>query len=142
MHNPFAEARPHHGNLIHHPRQMRKQVRDLDATLSAFAEGAGTGQQLGPLLNLLVLRLAEFRGTDLTVQLGEQRLGIERIHMAGAPRHKQEDDRAGRGVEVGRAGLQRRVARPLCDTRVERRRRKGPETAVGGRQELAAFPGV
>src|SRR5262245_25244255 len=72
---------------------MRKEIGDLQAALAVLLERALAAQEprVGP--DERILRFTELVWLLLPVELIEERLGIEGVDVARAPRHEQEDDR-------------------------------------------------
>ncbi len=102
-----AVARPDHRDVVDAARDVREEVGDLDAALAVLLERPARAQQLGVALDQLVLGLAELLGPPLPFELVQERLGIERLQVAGPAGHEQEDDRARLGREMGRLGSER-----------------------------------
>src|SRR5262249_10768783 len=71
--------------------RVRKQVRDLDSALAVLLESSPRTEQLRVALDELVLGLGKFLRPRLPFELVEQWLGIERIKVARAAGHEQED---------------------------------------------------
>ena len=89
-----------------HLRDVREQRRDIPAALAVLLElPRARSSGVSPLVNWLTI-LPKLVGQRLAVVLFERRLGIERVDLARAADHEQEDDRLRLGREV------RRLRRP------------------------------
>ena len=87
-------------------------------------------------LDELIIGLPELRRPRLAVQAVEQRLGIERLQMARAAGHEEEDDGLGLGGATGRAGFERIGADAFVVQ--HGRERKAADAATGGLEEGTA----
>ena len=71
--------------------QVRHQVRHIHSRLAVPAPLAMRGQAERVVFEELAVDLAEAGRERLAVELLQQRLGIEQVHLAGTARHEQED---------------------------------------------------
>src|SRR4051812_17340314 len=72
---------------------MREEVRNVQARLPVFLERSPGCEKYGlPELCILKIGIAEAFRWMLAVQLPQQRLRIEGVHVAGAALHEQRDD--------------------------------------------------
>ena len=109
---------------------------------AVLGELARRAEQLGVALNKLIFRLAKLRRPRLAVELVQQRLGIERLQVAGTAGHHQEDDRLRfrsgqvrflRRQRIGRGGAELFLVE-------QREQRQAAEATEGLAQEIAARP--
>src|SRR5260370_3261846 len=92
-----------HGDIVDALAEVRKNLADLDAALSEFLELERRLQQVAGL----TLGLEIGRGHGLAVVLGEHRLGVEGVHLAGASVEEPKDDALGFASAVPRSHLDR-----------------------------------
>ena len=125
-----APHRAHDGDLVDHAADVREPVRNRNARLAVPRERALAGDDRPLHLRQVV---AESDGVDqfagpLVV------LGIERVDVADAAAHEQENDRLGLGREV-RAEAQ---LRDLAGLRPQRAQRQAEKAAAGLVEKTAA----
>ena len=83
--------------------EVREQVGDFDAALAVAFEGALGAEQSRFVVDELILRFAELGRPLLAVELVQQRLGIEGVHVAWTAGQEQEDHRLGLGLACAAA---------------------------------------
>ena len=88
MNHDISVARTQYGHVINTASAVRKQVRHFDATFAVPFKFGERAQQLGVILDELILRFTKRLRSGLTIEAIQQRLGIKRLHVAGATRHK------------------------------------------------------
>ena len=101
-------------DVVGHFRQPRHQLGQLHAALAALLELPRAGEQLGAGFRGIVI--LDVAGEALAAALGQLRLGIEQVEVAGPPLHEDRDHgpRLGRlrralGEQVERGLLERRL---------------------------------
>src|SRR3954449_10161474 len=93
MREPLVMTRPDHRQVVGTLRGMREEVRNVQARLPVFLERSPGCEKYGlPELCILKIGIAKAFRWMLAVQLPQQRLRIEGIHVAGAALHEQRDD--------------------------------------------------
>ena len=96
MRESLVEVGTHDGKLVSLRGHVREQVGHFQAGLPVALERP-PGAQQRPLEKLAVLEVfvAKAVGRQLPVQLVQQRLGVERIHVARAALHEEVDHSLG-----------------------------------------------
>ena len=118
-----------HGHVIDAFGLMREDFRNLDPRLSPLPEGEGRSHEpTEAVFAELQERVRVHGGHGLPVPLGQFRLRVPQVHLAGAAVHEQEDAGPGLGWKVGGAVIQ---GRGFSGRGVERL----PEEAVLGQEE-------
>ena len=126
-----------------HCGQVREQVGDFDAALAVPLEGALGAEQARFGVDELILGLAETLRPLLAVQLVEQRLGIERVHLAGAAGQEQEHHRLSLWPSCAAAWEPADCSSPRarCSCCSMAPNASAPNAAAGVAEELAAISG-
>ena len=91
----------HHGDVIHAAGKVRKNFRDFHPALPVPGKLEGAAH-VHPLLQASINA-----GDGSAVVLGQNRLGVEGVHLAGSAGHEEEDAGLGLGSEMGSLGSQR-----------------------------------
>ena len=118
-------------------RRLRQPVGNPQAPLAVLLPLAGRIHDGAVVLPHRQDHRLESRRHRLAVELLEQRLGIERVEMAGATFHEEEDDGFGSRGNVGSFGGQR-AGRREDGSWQQVRKGQAAKAGTGGEEHLAA----
>ena len=101
--------RPHDGDVVDDPREVRQQFRDVCAAPAVPAELPRRAEDFGTRLGRIVV--LDHARERLPIQFSQPRLGVEQVDVARSPLHEERDHRSGLWRMVRCFGFQVEVFR-------------------------------
>ena len=119
---------------------MREQIGDFDSVLPIALKRPLGSEQARFRVHELIFGLSKALRPLLAIQFVQQGLGVERVHLAGTARQKQEHHGFRLGLHVRRFGSERVIARCARGLLLQHgAERQGADSTAGIAEKLAAI---